>query len=304
MSKSTIDLSIIIVNWNTCDLLAGCLQSIFATAGNLSLEVWVVDNASHDGSVAMMRTRFPQVHIIENQTNVGFATANNQAIPQTTGSFVLLLNSDTLVQPNALQAIVEFMRTHPRAGIVGANVINADGSPQRCFDRFPTLLSESIRACGLDSRFSLGLPPAMNEQAIATDWVLGAALTVRREALLQVGLFDPEYFMYSEEIDLCYRVKRAGWDNFVLPSARIVHLGGESTKQIAAAMKAQLYLSKVRYFRKHYGALKANVIRMIFGASILGRRLAYRVWGRPHDSALWTQAWSYYTNPTREQVVR
>lgn len=303
MSKSKIDLSIVIVNWNTCDLLAGCLNSIFATAGDLSLEVWVVDNASHDNSVAMLRTHFPHVHLIENRMNVGFAAANNQAIPQTAGPFILLLNSDTLVQPNALQAIVEFIRAHPRAGIVGANVINADGSPQRCFDKFPTLWSESIRACGLDSRFSLGLPPPMNEQAIATDWVLGAALTVRREALLQVGLLDSEYFMYSEEIDLCYRVKRAGWDNFVLPSARIVHLGGESTKQTAAVMKAQLYLSKVRYFRKHHGTLAAKVMRMIFGASILGRRIVHHVLGRNHASELWTQAWSYYTNPARERVA-
>jgi hypothetical protein len=303
MSKSKIDLSIIIVNWNTCDLLADCLTSIFTTTGDLSLEAWVVDNASHDGSVAMMRTRFPQVHIIENRMNVGFAAANNQAIPQTTSPFILLLNSDTLVQPDALQEIVAFMQKNSRAGIVGANVINADGSPQRCFGKFPTLLSESVYAWGLDSRFSFDLPPVMNGQAIATDWVLGAALTARREALLQVDLLDPGYFMYSEEIDLCYRVKRAGWDNFVLPSARIVHLGGESTKQTAAVMKAQLFRSKVRYFQKHHGTVTANVMYMMFGASILGRRLVYRVLGRNRASELWTQAWSYYTNSTREQVV-
>lgn len=297
------ELAIVVVNWNTRHLLAKCLQAIFETAGQLPLEVWVVDNASHDGSVRMVRERYPQVRLVENQTNVGFATANNQAIAQTSSPWVMLLNSDAIVQPGALQAIVAFMRATPRAGIVGANVVNPDGSPQRCFGKFPTLLSETIYAWGLDSYLPIDRSIGLNHCAIPTDWVLGAALTVRRAALEQVGLLDPAYFMYSEEVDLCYRVKRAGWQNFVLPTARVVHLGGESTKQIQAKMKAYLFHSKVRYFRKHHGALSARLLHQIFRASILVRQWVYRCLGRPHASRLWQEAGHYYSILAREHSL-
>ncbi|MBI5302402.1 MAG: glycosyltransferase family 2 protein [Chloroflexi bacterium] len=290
-----VDLSIIIVSWNTRALLADCLASVEATAGDLALDVWVVDNASHDGSVAMLRAHFPQVNFVENRANIGFAAANNQAIPLTTSPFVLLLNSDTVVQPGALAEIVAFMRATPRAGIVGANIVNADGSPQRCFGKFPTLLSESIYAWGLDARFPVDRHAALNGRAVATDWVLGAALTARRDALDQAGALDPAYFMYSEEVDLCYRVKRAGWDNYALPTARVVHLGGESTKQVAAPMKAELFRSKVRYFRKHHGALAARALDLIFSASILSRRIVARARGRAEASTLWADAWTHYS---------
>jgi N-acetylglucosaminyl-diphospho-decaprenol L-rhamnosyltransferase len=301
MSTPT-DLSIVIVSWNTRTLLAQCLASIEATAGDLAYDLWVVDNASGDGSVAMVRERFPQVHVLENQTNVGFAAANNQAIPQTTGSLILLLNSDTIVQPHALAEIVRFMRATPRAGIVGANVVNVDGSPQRCFGRFPTVLSETIYAWGLDAYLPIEPSIGMRNHAIPTDWVLGAALTVRRAALDQVGLLDTGYFMYSEEVDLCYRVKRAGWENFVLPSARIIHLGGESTKQSEAIMKAYLFHSKVRYFGKHHGVWRARVMQGIFGASILARRLMYHGLGHQRASHLWTEAWVRYSHLSKQPL--
>lgn len=295
MSATTIDLSIAIVSWNTCGLLADCLASVEATAGDLALEIWVVDNASHDDSVAMVRARFPHVRLIENRTNVGFATANNQVIPQTTSPFVLLLNSDTIVQPNALQSIVAFMRATPRAGIVGANVLNRDGSPQRAFGKFPSLLSEAIYGWGLDGRLPIDRQALRDGHATATDWVIGAALTVRRTALDQVGLLDPAYFMYSEEVDLCYRVKQAGWENYILPAARVIHLGGESTKQTAGAMKAHLFRSKVRYFEKHHGAVAARTLDTILGTSILTRRGVYRLRGDTVQSDLWSDVWTHYT---------
>ncbi len=303
MSTPT-DLSIVIVSWNTCTLLAQCLASLEATAGDWVYDIWVVDNASGDGSVAMVRERFPRVHVLENQTNVGFAAANNQAIPQTAGSLILLLNSDTVVQPHALEEIVRFMRATPRAGIVGANVVNVDGSPQRCFGRFPTLLSETIYAWGLDAY--LPIEPSIGRQnhAIPTDWVLGAALTVRRAALDQVGLLDAGYFMYSEEVDLCYRVKRAGWENFVLPSARVIHLGGESTKQTEAAMKAHLFHSKVQYLGKYHGALAARLMQGMFGASILARRLMYHSLGHQRANRLWAEVWVRYINLSKQPLFR
>lgn len=301
MSESRADLSIIIVNWNTRDLLAQCLKSILAATHQSSLDVWVVDNASRDDSLAMVRTQFPNVHVLANHQNVGFSSANNQAIKTSASPYVLFLNSDTMVQPHALKEIVAFMHSTPRAGIVGANVINPDGSPQRCFGKFPTLLSESIYAWGLDTRLPIERQVVLDGHAVETDWVLGAALAARRDALVQVGGFDEAYFMYSEEVDLCYRVKQAGWRNFILPSAHVVHFGGESTRQMPAAMKAELFRSKVRYFRKHRGALAANVMHLMFGASIWGRRVAHTLRGRKEASALWTEAWTHFIKARRQE---
>ena len=308
------DLSVIIVSWNTRDLLAQCLESVVRqqspdlrqqsnSAGHLSVvctlssDVWVVDNASSDGSAAMVRERFPQVRLIENRENVGFARANNQGIRASTGRYVLLLNSDTIVEPDALTRMVEFMDAHPDAGIVGAYIRNPDRSPQYCFGRFPTITSETVFAFGLDLHrpFSARFAPQVGfeEDFIETDWVLGAGLMVRRQALDRVGLFDEDYFMYSEEVDLAYRVKKAGWKVFVLRDARIVHYGGQSAQQMAARMKAELFKSKVKFFRKHYGGVNAALLQGVLLASVLVKQLAYLIMGRGAKSALWAATRRY-----------
>ena len=295
------DLSIIIVSWNTRALLADCLASIYSTSGDLNGQVIVVDNASRDDSAAMVRGKFPRARLIENRENVGFARANNQAIEASTGQFVLLLNSDTIVQPHALARLVAFMREHPDAGIVGANVRNRDGSPQRSFGAFPSILSESIQAWGLDTR-----PPFARwfnaahcaAEYFETGWVLGAALLIRRQAIVQVGLLDENFFMYSEEVDWCYRVARAGWKNFVLTTAPIIHLGNASARQMPAQMKAELFRSKAHYFRKHYGALTAYCLRAIFSASILAKRWTYGLVGKKTQSALWAETWTHFVRAT------
>jgi GT2 family glycosyltransferase len=298
LDQDHVDISIIIVNWNTRDLLSQCLESVYATVRDLTFEVVVVDNASSDGSAEMIRERFPQARLIENDVNSGFARANNQGIAQSHGQFLLLLNSDTILQAEAVAKMVAFMKAYPMAGIVGAYIRNPDGTPQRCFGAFPTVVSESICAWGLDSRLPFArwfvARPIEPNGHLETDWVLGAALMIRRKTLEQIGVLDENYFMYSEEIDLCYRVKKAGWRNFILGTAHIIHLGGQSTRQMSATMKAQLFLSKLRYFRKHRGRAAAAFLNVMFGASILSKRWVYYLYGKTEMSNLWVETWTHF----------
>ena len=292
------DLSIIIISWNTRGLLKQCLDSVLVNPPLGEYEIFVVDNASSDGSVAMVRECFPEVHLIENRENVGFARANNQAIRASSGEYILLLNSDTIIQPGALQNMLAFMTMHSQPGIVGGYILNPDRTPQVCSGHFPTLVSEAVSSWGLDSRlpFSVWFTPHSDSSAewVETDWVLGAALMTRREVLDQVGGLDEEYFMYSEEIDLAYRVKNKGWRNYVLQTAPIIHLGHQSTDQAPARMKAELFRSKIRYFQKHKGAISALLLGFIFASSILAKRWFYWLTGSRAQSELWAKTWCQF----------
>lgn len=287
-------LSIIIVSWNTRNLLADCLASIYTNPPDGEFEVIVVDNSSGDGSAEMVRQRFPQVYVISNTENVGFARANNQGMRRSAGDLVLLLNSDTIVQASALQNMISFMDAHTRAGIAGAWLYNGDGSEQPCFGPLPSLGSEIVAAWGLDSRppFSWRLRPHRMAAAkpIRTGRVLGAAMLIRRSALEQVGLLDEGYFMYSEEIDLARRVQQVGWETYALPSAHVIHLGQKSSCQAAARMKAQLFRSKVLYFRKHHGRVAAGVLTLAVRLGLLARCARYRLLGPASQYTTWTDA--------------
>lgn len=299
------DLSIIIVNWNTRDLLNQCLESVYANPPANKFEVIVVDNGSTDASVPMIREQFSQVRLFENTQNVGFVRANNQAIRECIGRHVLLLNSDTIVKPNSLTKMVGFLDEHPEAGIVGAFIENPDGTPQRCFGSFPTILTESVYAWGLDSWSLISKwftpPPVSSNECWQTDWVIGAALMVRHDIFNAVGGLDEEYFMYSEEVDLCYRVKKNGWQNYILGNSPIIHLGGQSSRQIPAPMKAELFRSKVKYFRKNHNSLVAAFMQLVFAASILTRCLMYHLRGSKQSSTMWTQAWQYFSGKKQMQ---
>jgi N-acetylglucosaminyl-diphospho-decaprenol L-rhamnosyltransferase len=293
------NLSIIIVNWNTRDLLAQCLDSVVRNPPSGESEIIVVDNASTDDSSAMVRHWFPAVRLIENTRNLGFVGGNNQALPLTCGKYILLLNSDTIVLSDALVRMVSFMDEHPDAGVVGGFVLNPDGTPQACFWDFPTIVSETAYAWGLDSRqpFLCWFGPRLGfkQDFLQVGWVLGATLMIRREALTQVGLLDENFFMYSEEVDWCYRVRQAGWKNYVLGAARIIHFGGQSSKQIPAPMKAELFRSKVKFFRKHQGAGAAALMEFVFAASIFTRQWMYRLRGNAEKVAIWTEASEYFS---------
>lgn len=256
LPEPTLDLSIIIVNWNTRDLLANCLQSVYDTVRGLAFEVIVVDNASTDGSAEMVRERFPQVRLIENTENVGFAKANNQAMKESSGRYVILLNSDTLVQPDALATLVAFMDDHPEAGACGPCLLNADGSLQPSCHPFLTAEREFWRLVFLD-RFMRRASYPIHRWGLTrprkVDVIKGACLALRQESLFQVGLFDERYFIYSEEMDLCYRLCQAGWCIYWVPEARVVHFGGQSTRQEADEMYIYLYRSKAQFQRKFWG---------------------------------------------------
>jgi len=267
-------LSIVIVSWNTTRLLENCLASILANPPTSPFETWVVDNASTDDSPRVVREKFPQVHLVENRENVGFARANNQAIPRCAGKYVLLLNPDTLVTSGALQALVDFLDEHPEAGAAGARILNPDGSLQISSHPRPTVPRELWRLFHLDS-FSpyAEYPPTKWEmnQKQEVDLLMGACLLLRKKVLDQVGFLDEDYFMYSEEVDLCYRIQRAGWRLFWVPQAEVVHFGGQSTQQAPIAMFLNLYHGKIIYFRKHYGWPAAQIYKLILMVAALSR---------------------------------
>lgn len=283
-------LSIIIVNWNTRSLVADCLASVavecaaFATG---QVETLVVDNASNDDSVTHIATHFPWVQLIRNTTNVGFAAANNQAMALAKGKYILLLNSDTKVLSQALTTMVEFMEAHPAVGASGARYLNPDGSLQPSCYPAPTLARELWRMLHLDRFYPYGIYQ-MNDWSMhkprAVDIVQGAALLVRRLVLDQIGFFDPAYFMYTEEVDLCQRIRRAGWSIFFVPAAMIIHYGGQSTRQAALPMFLQLYRSKILYFRKHHGAGATLLYKLILlGATLLRLVMTPLAWLEPPE---------------------
>jgi GT2 family glycosyltransferase len=273
--QSQIDLSIVIVSWNTRELLLACLDALPAAVGALQADVWVVDNGSSDGSVAAVRAwRAPSlslpVHAIENGSNAGFAAANNQAIASSAGRYVLLLNSDTVALPGSIERLARFAEAHPAAGMVGAMLLNPDGSFQGSFADFPSLHSELLSASGLGRRlFGRWYPnhgPAQAQAARRVDYIQGACMLARRMAIAQVGLLDEDYFMYNEEPDWCLRMRRAGWETWYTPDAQIIHYGGQSTRQVRHVMVQALYRSKVRIFRKHYGRLPGTALQAAFVA--------------------------------------
>lgn len=275
------DVSVVIVSWNTRALTTACLASLAAGAGRATWDAVVVDNASSDDSVAAIRADFPAVHLIANPTNLGFAAANNQGIRACTGRYVLLLNSDTLAAPGSLQALVAFADAHPRAGVIGPRLENPDGSFQTGPTPFPSLWTEFLSVTGIGRRLTYrGYPSRRERRSLTpqpTDYVVGACMLARRDAIDQVGVLDEGYFMYSEEPDWCWRMRRAGWETWFTPSAVITHLGGQSTHQVREAMLVALYRSKVRFFRRHRGTASAAALTGIFVGVSRIRRLVRRV---------------------------
>ena len=290
------DLSTIIVNWNTRELLAACLESTFAAMhDDLESEIIVVDNGSTDGSAEMIGEHFPRVHLIRNQENVGFANANNQAIRQSCGRYVLLLNSDTEVYPGALSTLVQFMNEHSRAGGCGSRLLNADGSLQASCHPMPTPAREFWRLLFLDRLW----PKATyvqerweSETPRRVQVIKGACFLLRRSALEQVGMLDEQYYMYSEEVDLCYRLAHAGWELWWVPQAVVKHYGEASSKQRRETMYIQLYRSKVQFYRKFGGDDRADRFKHLVRVAY-GPRLVLATLAAPFSSSLSTQAHTF-----------
>jgi GT2 family glycosyltransferase len=259
-----IDVSVIILNWNTRDLLAECLRIAQARVDDLAVEWIVVDNASSDDSVAMVQRDFPHVRVIANEANLGFAAGNNRGAQVSAGRYTLLLNTDAFLQPGALRAMVSLLDGQSRAGLCGARLLNRDGSFQASFTPFPTLMREALILSGLGRLlFGPHYPSRGPEREVGpqpVDYVEGACLLCRTEAYRQVGGFDAGFFMYAEEVDLCMSMKRAGWSVWYHPGAEVIHLGGASSSLRKPEREGDLYVSRVRFFRKHYGPFAAGLL--------------------------------------------
>jgi GT2 family glycosyltransferase/peptidoglycan/xylan/chitin deacetylase (PgdA/CDA1 family) len=279
-----VDVSIIIVNWNTKDLLRDCLNSIFDQAGDVDYEVIVVDNASNDGSPEMVKNDFLQVTLIENSTNRGYAGACNQGMRIADGRYVLLLNSDVLICDSAVEKTVRYADSHPQAGIVGCQVRESEDKIMMSGFRFPSITNLLLNVSGLSRLFRhnrfLGREAMKwwkRDSERRVDVVPGVFMLVRREAIEQVGLMDEGYFFYSEEVDWCYRFSQAGWTTMFWPGARIIHVGGgaQSSKKTPEKSYVLLVKGKLRFFRKNRGLTSYLLARAVFVVQFF---LKYCLW--------------------------
>lgn len=295
-------LSVVIVNWNVRDLLRRCLTSVVGSAPGTSADIIVVDNASTDGSVEMLRAEFPQATLILNDHNRGFPAAINQGLAAAQGRYVLLLNPDTEVLDDALAVLIRYLDAHPDVGIVSPQLLYPDGGVQSSRRRFPTLLTLFLESTWLEPlaprsllrRYYVLDQP--DEATLDVDWTMGAAMLARREVVGQVGEMDEGFFMYSEELDWCRRIKAAGWRVVYHPAARIIHYEGKSSEQAVPARHINFQRSKVYYTRKYHGPRVALALRLYLLSLYvwqLGLELTKGVLG--HRRALrWQRARAYW----------
>jgi GT2 family glycosyltransferase len=273
-SEVVLDLSIVIVCWNNKRYLEPCLDSLYAAGLRSQFDVVVVDNGSTDGSQAMLRERFPEVQIVQNDHNVGLSRASNQGMQATRGRYVLLLNDDTLVNGPSLDAMVHFLDTHPEAGAVGGRLLNPDGSFQAAGNRFPSLREEFLIATRLGNLIWPGYPDrGYPDQVECVDWIGSACLLLRRAALDQVGLLDEEFFIYGDEADLQYRLKKAGWQTYYLPTVTTIHYGGRSMNRWRR--RNMVYRGKMLFFKKNHSWLRAGALRAMLGGLSLFKMVAW-----------------------------
>lgn len=269
-------LSIVLVCWNNKAYLDPCLNSLYETGMRNSFDVVVVDNGSTDGSQQMLAEKYPTVRIIQNMSNVGLGKASNQGIQATTGRYVLLLNNDTIVNGESFDAMVDFLEQKPKAGAVGGKLLNPDGSIQACYNYFSTLSEEFLIATRLGEIFNSGYPSVLRGDEIrSVDWLSSACLMVRRAAFDQIGLLDEGYFIYGDEADLQYRLKKAGWEIYFLPQATTVHYGGRSMTRWPR--RKMVYRGKMLFYQKHYGAVKSFLLRTMLGLLSFGKLLAWSI---------------------------
>lgn len=258
------DLSIIVVNHNTRQLLVDCLNSVYDTLAGLPFELVVVDNGSSDGSQQAVRERFPEAILIESPVNLGFARANNLAIKRARGRYFLLLNSDAVVEPGAVKALIDFMEAVAEAGLAGGQLLNKDGSRQNSFSNFPTFATELLNKGLLRLLFPRSYPSKRQDflLPVRVDAVIGAFFVARREAVKQVGLMDEDYFLFLEETDWSLRMRKAGWGVYFVPGARACHFQGGTVGKNRIRARIEFYRSRYLYFQKHQGNLAAGTLKL------------------------------------------
>ncbi len=258
--------SVVLVNWNTKELLRNCLESLLANAA-VPLEVFVVDNGSSDGSPEMVESDFAGVDLIRNRENLGFGKAVNLGMARATGPVVMLLNTDTIVPPDSVRTVQDYLEMTPDAAVVGVQLLNADGSRQNSIANFPTLLTELGNKSLLRKLFPARYPGKEREfpGPVEVESVIGACMFVRREAIEKVGPLDEDFFFFMEETDWCLRFREAGWRVVHHPGATVVHLQGKTAEKVNVRARIEYYRSRYTYFRKHGGpagrfALRAGLM--------------------------------------------
>lgn len=257
------EVSAIVVTWNTREMTLRCLEHLHAALDGIDAEVFVVDNASADGTAEAIRGNYPGVKLIVNKKNLGFAAANNVALAKAGGRYALLLNSDAMAERDAIREQIAFMDAREDAGACGAQLLNRDGTRQNSFDNFPTFATELLPKWLLRGLMPARYPSKKQARTepLEVESVLGACMMARAEAIKKVGPLDERFFFLYEETDWCLRMRRAGWRIFFVPSARALHLQGTTKAGRRAAAKIEYYRSLYRYMRKHYGAFRAGLFR-------------------------------------------
>jgi GT2 family glycosyltransferase len=264
------DASVVVVSFNTRELLRECLELVQREANGLRIEALIVDNNSSDDSAEMVEKEFPNFRIIRSSVNLGFGAANNVAIQSARGRYLILLNSDAFLHPGALKLAVRHMDQQPQVALGGAHLLSLDSSFQPSARMFPNIVTDTFVLTGLAARFPksqifgyFDRTWADPSQSCQADWVTGAFSIIRADVLDKVGLFDPQFFLYGEEVDLCRRIKKAGYEIWYWPDISVLHIGGESSRQIkdlalSSSGSTQLVLWRMRstllYYRKHHGA--------------------------------------------------
>lgn len=278
--KSNPDVTVIVVNYNTGHLLGRMFAALKEATNALAAEIIVIDNASRDDSTALLRSKYSNVKLIENSNNVGFGRANNQAVHFARGRYILLLNTDAFVSPDTLQKTVDYMDEHPKCGVLGVKLVGEDGSLQPSCRYFPTPWNVFLTRTGLQRFFPrtrLVDDVSWDHASVREcDWVPGCYYLVRRAVIDNVGLFDPRYFLYYEEVDHCREVHRAGWSVVFYPFAQVIHLGGESAKSDGALSTSGRQISTLQlesemlYFRKFFGlkGLLGSIFLAAFGDAL------------------------------------
>jgi GT2 family glycosyltransferase len=282
-----VDMSVVLVCWNNNTYLDACLKSLYEGGLNSSFDVVVVDNGSSDGSQQTLMEKYPQAKLIQNEVNMGLGKASNQGIEATNGRFVLLLNNDTIVNGPALDMLVDFLATHSEAGAVAGKLLNPDGSFQSGYALFSTLFEEFLIATHIGELLWPGYPSHRDSSEVkATDWLSSACLLLRRSALDEVGLLDEDYFIYGDEADLQYRLKKAGWKVYFLPSSAVVHFGGRSMDRWRR--RKMVYRGKMLFYQKNYGLIRTSFLRSILFVTSLLKVLVccigFLIPGRKHQA--------------------
>ncbi|MEK7581074.1 MAG: glycosyltransferase family 2 protein [Patescibacteria group bacterium] len=291
------DVTVIIVNWNTKKLLQDCLESIYKFTKGISFEVIVVDNASEDGSQTMVRQKFPQVKLIQNKNNAGFATANNQGIREAKGKYIFLLNSDAYLIENSLKKLLEIGDSNKNLGVLCPLLLNEDKSIQQSVGFSPNLWRVFLWMTFIDDLpFGYLLKPfhvdhdAFYKNSQEIDWASGAAILIPKTVIKKAGLLDEKIFMYGEDVEWCYRIKVSGFSNYFSPKTKIIHIGRGSSGKIAKNAFLGEYIGLIYFYKKHRGVISLQLLLVFLKIGALARIFIFSILGRKELAKVYEEA--------------